>query len=141
MNDELKGNKNATGFFKVVVDGVEIKQDKISFEVTENVGLLVHEGLGGSMQPKTGLQFDFLGNDLSGEYDVIRLLKVDFYEYEAMYSYRYKAKSGKINVELMQSPQRIVGSFEMVVEIYEESPPGGRPRERNVSGAFDLTNG
>lgn len=126
----------------MVVDGVEIKQDKISFEVTENVGLWVHEGLGGSMQPKTGLQFDFLGNDLSGEYDVIRLLKVDFYEYEATYSYRYKAKSGKINVELVHSPQRIVvGSFEMVVEIYEESPAGVRPRERNVSGSFDLTNG
>lgn len=141
MNNESETNKSTTGSFEVYVDGKgPLKQDFISFDVKEeSVEFSVLEGVGGAMAPRYNLQFAFLGNDITGKHDVTSLLKVDFADWSADYSYRYKAKSGWIEVKLTQSPHRIVGRYEMVVDIYENSPPGGAPLVRKVTGTFDLT--
>ncbi|MHC8344366.1 hypothetical protein [Pseudomonas sp. RT6P73] len=142
MSDELKSNKGTTGTFDVRVDGEEpLKQDLKSFDVKEgSVEVSVLEGIGGPMAPRRHLLLSFEGGCPNGRFEAASLLKVDYADWSDMHSYRYKAKSGWVEVESRGSPRRIVGNFEMVVEIYENSPPGGAPLVRQISGAFDLIN-
>ncbi|WP_157221680.1 hypothetical protein [Pseudomonas sp. GM102] len=143
MNMEAKSNKNTTGSFEVYVDkSGPLKQDFKSFDVKEGgVEFFVQEGRGGPIVPRRQLGFGLLGKNLTGRYEVKDLEKVEYAEWSDMSDYRYKAKSGWIEIELTESPSRIFGRFDMVVIQYEGSPPGGRPEELSVSGTFDLANG